>query len=556
MESGIECINENIIEEELIQERKKVNKKLVIGLTVASLITITVLTTFLVGYFKFEWFQKRQDNVIQNTYHKGQVLIFNEVKTLTTEMKTVEGKKVVDHKFKTDFLVMINSKKKLNYFGEIDNMYNATLVILKMDTADQEVGGLNLLDEEKLEKIVKNPEQFEHPIAKFAFYENGTLVDIYLAKDTTRFYASSMVDLIEEIIPRISKSLYNKEQNGVEFVFDEEKEEIVEDHKDKEFTDKYSKIGFKGSKINKKITRKVSKDAINQVTIETQLDLNSDKPENDEGFYDIGLDGYTFKINSNLNICENKDDKELIGKIELIIEKLDYEESQKLLEQFAENEMGDLKKFVKETENSNEDEDEDKDEETDKKQLRNLAEKTLTTIDVLGKKVEFKLVTTFSKNKASFALKAVSGGATFLLSSESFTGTYKRGNKASFTLITVPFWVGPVPLKFTLKAVAGYEVKASFTLSTSQSKVELSGSIYGSLDGSIEFDIALISAGLGIDARLLTLTLSQTYNINSGQFSSSSSATIGPVTIYAGGHLLGAPWRQDICSSPKKTIYL
>ena len=429
-------------------------------------------------------------------------------------------------------------------------MYNATLVILKMDTADQEVGGLNLLDEEKLEKIVKNPEQFEHPIAKFAFYENGTLVDIYLAKDTSRFYASSMVDLIEEIIPRISKSLYNKEQNGVEFVFDEEKDEIVEDHKDKEFTDKYSKIGFKGSKINKKITRKVSKDAINQVTIETQLDLNSDKPENDEGFYDIGLDGYTFKINSNLNIVENKDDKELIGKIELIIEKLDYEESQKLLEQFAENEMGDLKKFVKETENSNENE------ETDKKQLRNLAEKTLTTIDVLGKKVEFKLVTTFSKNKASFALKAVSGGATFLLSSESFTGTYKRSDKASFTLITVPFWVGPVPLKFTLKAVAGYEVKASFTLSTSQSKVELSGSIYGSLDGSIEFDIALISAGLGIDARLLTLTLSQTYNINSGQFSSSSSATIGPVTIYAGGHLLGAPWRQDICSSPKKTIYL
>ena len=550
MESGIESINENIIEEELIQEKKKVNKKLVIGLAIAGLIAIFVLTTLLVGYFKFEWFQKKQNNVIQNTYHKGQVLLFNEVKTLTTEMKTIDKNKVVEHTFKTDFLVMINSKKKLKYFGEIDNLYNATLVILKMDTTDKEVGGLNLLDEKELENIAKNPEQFEHPIAKFAFYENGTLVDIYIAKDTNRFYASSMIDLIEEIIPRISKSLYNKEQNGVEFVFDEEKAEIVEDHKDKEFTDKYSKIGFKGSKINKKITRKVSKDAINQVTIETQLDLNSDKPENDEGFYDIGLDGYTFKINSNLNIVENKDDKELIGKIELIIEKLDYEESQKLLEQFAENEMGDLKKFVKETENSNENE------ETDKKQLRNLAEKTLTTIDILGKKVEFKLVTTFSNNKASFALKAVSGGATFLLSSESFTGTYKRSDKASFTLITVPFWVGPVPLKFTLKAVAGYEVKASFTLSTSQSKVELSGSIYGSLDGSIEFDIALISAGLGIDARLLTLTLTKIGNLKTGSVTGSTSATIGPVTIYASGHVAGVPWRVDICSTPYKTFNL
>ena len=103
MESGIESINQNIIEEELIQEKKKVNKKLVIGLAIAGLIAIFVLTTLLVGYFKFEWFQKKQNNVIQNTYHKGQVLLFNEVKTLTTEMKTVEGKKVVDHKFKTDF---------------------------------------------------------------------------------------------------------------------------------------------------------------------------------------------------------------------------------------------------------------------------------------------------------------------------------------------------------------------------------------------------------------------------------------------------------------------
>ena len=144
MESGIESINENIIEEELIQEKKKVNKKLVIGLAIAGLIAIFVLTTLLVGYFKFEWFQKKQNNVIQNTYHKGQVLLFNEVKTLTTEMKTIDKNKVVEHTFKTDFLVMINSKKKLKYFGEIDNLYNATLVILKMDTTDKEVGGLNL----------------------------------------------------------------------------------------------------------------------------------------------------------------------------------------------------------------------------------------------------------------------------------------------------------------------------------------------------------------------------------------------------------------------------
>ena len=404
----------------------------------------------------------------------------------------------------------------------------------------------------ELENIAKNPEQFEHPIAKFAFYENGTLVDIYIAKDTNRFYASSMIDLIEEIIPRISKKLYNKEQNGVEFSFNEESNELVEDHKDKEFTDKYSKIGFKGSKINKKITRKVSKDAINQVTIETELNLNSDKPENDENFYDIGLNGYTFKINSDLNMVENKDDRELIDKIQLIIEKLDYEESQQLLERFAEKEMEELKNLVEEAENSKEND------ETDNKQLRNLFEKpfTLTTIDVLGKKVTFSIVTSFQSGSASFSLQAKCDGSTFKLSSQGFTGTYTKKDKASFTLITVPFSVGPVPLKFTLKAITGYEVKATFTINSSQSTIKLSGSVYGSLDGSVTFDALVISASLGIDARLLTLTLTKIGNLKTGSVTGSTSATIGPVTIYASGHVAGVPWRVDICSTPYKTFNL
>ena len=113
MESGIESINENIIEEELIQEKKKVNKKLIIGLVVAGLVAVTVLTTFLVGYFKFDWFQTKQDNVIDNTYHKGQVLVFDEVKTLITEAKSPENRESLDQIIKTRFLVIVNSKKNI-----------------------------------------------------------------------------------------------------------------------------------------------------------------------------------------------------------------------------------------------------------------------------------------------------------------------------------------------------------------------------------------------------------------------------------------------------------
>lgn len=201
---------QNILKEKLIHNKIKVNKKIIIGLVVAGLISIAFITTLLVGYFKLEWFQKKQNNVIVNTYHKGQVLLFNEAKTFITEVKTKEGIETVNQKIITDFLVMINSKKKLNYFGEIDNLYNATLVILKMSTKDEEIGGLNLLDEKEFEKLLNNPKKHENPIAKFSFYENGTLHDIYIDKDTKQFYALSLVDLIENIIPRISKKYTEK----------------------------------------------------------------------------------------------------------------------------------------------------------------------------------------------------------------------------------------------------------------------------------------------------------------------------------------------------------
>ena len=223
MENGIESINENIIEEEERQEVRKISKRKIIGLIAAGLIISTTLVVFLVGYFHFGWFQKSQDNVIQNNYHENQVLLFNELKTISTEITTKVGKEVFEQNILNDFLVIINSKSKLNYFGVIDNLYNATLVIIKTSTNDKVVGGLNILDNENSERFLKNPEKYELPIAKFAFYENGTLLDINIANDATQFYATSIVELIEQIIPRISKKYYNKEQKGVEFSYDEEK---------------------------------------------------------------------------------------------------------------------------------------------------------------------------------------------------------------------------------------------------------------------------------------------------------------------------------------------
>ena len=435
MESGIDSINENIIEEQLIQRRSKINKKLIVGLVATGLITITI-ATFLVGYFAFGWFQKPQDNVIQNTYHKDQVMLFKEVKTMRTEVKSPDQRESLDQIITTDFLVMVNSKKKLNYFGEIDNLYNATLILLNMDTTEGKIGGLNLLDKDEAERFLKNPEQFDQPIAKFAFYENGTLADIYIAKNTNQFSASSMVDLIEEIIPRISAKLYGKEDKDVEFTVKDKKDDeaiITEDHKDKEFVDKYSKIGFEGSKINKKITRKLVKDTIAQVTIVTEFNIDTDKPENDEYFYDVGLDGYNFKVKSDLNMVENKDDKDLIKNVESVIGKVNYEESQKLLEEFAKNEMKELTDMVDEAEKND-----------DPKEIRNLASsfsKTykITSISILGKTIEFELLITLDQTNCISTFQAKVGSSTYKIYSKTIPKSGNNKGDVSINIIKIPF---------------------------------------------------------------------------------------------------------------------
>ena len=96
---------------------------------------------------------------------------------------------------------------------------------MKTKANDKVVGGLDLTEQEESEIYFNNPEkQIEHPLAKFLFYENGTLANIYLVKDNKEFYATHLVDLIEQIIPRISKKIYNKKNKKVEFTYDEDNE--------------------------------------------------------------------------------------------------------------------------------------------------------------------------------------------------------------------------------------------------------------------------------------------------------------------------------------------
>ena len=542
MESSLESKNEEIIENGSKDKLEKAKMIVMIGILAACIATIT--TVFLIGYSKFGWFQKNQDNVIRSVYSQNQVLLFNEFKTISTEIETKNGKENIDQTIETDFMVVINSKKKLNYFGVIDYLYNATIVILKTKSNDKVVNDLDLTNKAQTENFLFSNN--EHPLAKFSFYENGTLAEIYLSNDTNQFYANNLVDLIEKIIPRISKKIYNNKKNkNVEFSVEEEDEDkktISEEHNKKEFVDKYSKMAFKGSLVNKRIKRKISNDTLEQVTSESELNLVSEKPK-DGNFYDIGLDGFLIKVNSDLVKLKNKKDtKELIKTVDYLSRNLDFEESQKKLEELVNKEMGDIKKIIEESEK----------EENEKNEIRKLVDAIdqtydLISINVLGKTINFKYTITYNNGKATHSLQAIVGNVVVNVNTAGLTATGSLKGSISAPLCAIPFTLG-IPLTFSLSAVGTYDY--SFVFKSNYKKeaniISMSGTLSAKLQGSLSTGAPFISLSVGAEGQVVGLSGSKSLDIYTRKFSGQLKATTGPISLYVDVKLEKKSYHKDL----------
>ena len=138
----------------------------------------------------------------------------------------------------TDFIVGLNKKDRLDKiydFNNIDYLYESYILILNItysnETDSLYLGGLNIYDEvNSLEDLIQinneflkkylgesNNEQNNIPFAKFYFYENGTLDNIYFPEGINDYYKTLVVDLIEKITPKLSKSSYEDENNKRRF---------------------------------------------------------------------------------------------------------------------------------------------------------------------------------------------------------------------------------------------------------------------------------------------------------------------------------------------------
>ena len=104
--------------------------------------------------------------------------------------------------------VIINSKRRLSYFGTKDYLYNLSLIILGINISHQynylSTGQFNVTNEEEVNNNIT-----ENPFTKFSFYENGILLEIYLLNEISKFTTYLIIDLIVKIIPRISKKYFD-----------------------------------------------------------------------------------------------------------------------------------------------------------------------------------------------------------------------------------------------------------------------------------------------------------------------------------------------------------
>ena len=94
--------------------------------------------------------------------------------------------------------------------GKEGFLNTAVLVILdtkvKYEREFKNVNTFDIFDEEKIKEVMANPDGSKYPLAVFSFYENGTIADIKLPNNMDEYYANTINELIENVIPKLSRN--------------------------------------------------------------------------------------------------------------------------------------------------------------------------------------------------------------------------------------------------------------------------------------------------------------------------------------------------------------
>ena len=210
-------LEENLNEKEIVVPKNSKKIKYFIAI-IASTLILAATVILLVGHFKFNWFKsdnyKLDVNISRKIY---QANYFSEKKTANTRI-TLTDDKIEERTYEvnSNFVVYISDKEK------VENGYlnTASLIILDSIISSNEVkkdlAHFNIFDENVIKEFEKNPDGSKYPIAIFKFYEDGTIKDIKLPNNMDEYNANTIINLIELVIPKISRNRKDDMSNGLE----------------------------------------------------------------------------------------------------------------------------------------------------------------------------------------------------------------------------------------------------------------------------------------------------------------------------------------------------
>ena len=401
-------------EEILINEPEMVSEKpskvkFILAILASTLILATV-TTLLIGHLKFDWFKSNEYNINAKINRQiYQANYFSEKKTLTTKISFSNAPSVNKmYDLDSDFVVFLTEKNA--------NINNAILVLLSSKMTSEEgqsdLAHLNLFDKEELKKIELNPDGAKYPLGKFKFTDEGKILEIKLPNNMDEYNAQTIIELIEKVIPKLSRNKQEDISNGLEIKTNtvKNKKIIVQNESPKEYQE------FKGSKFSRIVKTEIENEQITNIESKSNIYLES-KPEEEE--ITFGPKDFKFDLNSEIvstNVkYEQKEDIELIQKIS---EKFNFIDYQDLLKKIKEK-NAEKNKNIEERINPEE----------KPKSLRQLGfpisgnkEFKLASFNLLGQTITIKYIVSVSSSKAENKIEISSNLGSFSFGNKGCSG--------------------------------------------------------------------------------------------------------------------------------------
>ena len=512
-----EILSDEFVEREISQPKS--HKKIKIAISIVASLAIIATTILLVGHFKFDWFKSEvytlDTKISHNLY---QVNYFTETKNVKTKIGFVSGvSDNQEHTIYTNFMVMITGKEGF--------LNTAILVILdtkvKFEKNFKDINTFDIFDEEKIKEVIANPDGSKYPLGVFSFYENGTIVDIKLPNNMDEYYANTINELIENVIPKLSRNRTEDISNGLNIKTkkDKKKSTIVESQSPIEVPE------MKGSKFVKSVERDIENEQITNIRSESNVALESE-PNSDEEVFGIK----DFYLDQKIEIISTgiKEEKETAERILELSKHFTFIKSEDLLELFTKKETGDHENVVEEYLGGN-------------TQIRNLGINLDKTIEiksftVLNTKISFKVRIGASNSKAFGEIIITAGSARASFGTNGVQASYKKTWSGDLTIFR--FQLPPMPaIGIALKAGGSVGVSARFD-SSAQTKlsVTISASLYAKAEVTAGWDkVASLTAG----AKGTIVSASLTGGVSNSGLTRSGSISAGTVSVYVDGYLAG-----------------